>query len=336
MFYSYLILIIFALFNLILILNFSKIKFFYSNIDKPDKVRKFHSKPVPLAGGQIIFLNIFFFWLILNLFESILIKEIFFQNLKSLNYFMAAASCIFLLGFIDDKFDIKANLKFFILTIIIVILLIIDDKLILYNINFSFYEKNFNLNNFSFFFSIFCFVVFMNAFNMFDGINLQSSFYSIFILLCLSFFFYNSLFIKILVITLAAFSYLNFKNKSFLGDSGSLLLAFIISYFFIKLYNFNYINYADQIVLYMLIPGLDLIRLFVIRILRKKNPLSSDRLHLHHLLLSKYSLKTTLIMILFTISLPIILDNTNLNKIYIILITIINYSFLIINSQKKN
>ena len=129
---------------------------------------------------------------------------------------------------------------------------------------------------------------------MFDGINLQSSSYSLFIFLNILFF-YNSLFIKILIIAILAFSYLNFKNKSFLGDSGSLLLAFIISYFFIKLYNFRYIEFADQICLYMIIPGLDLIRLFVVRIFNKRNPLSSDRLHLHHLLISKFSLIKILI-----------------------------------------
>ena len=72
---------------------------------------------------------------------------------------------------------------------------------------------------------------------MFDGINLQSSFYSLFIFLNIMFFFSNSLLINILIISLIGFSYLNFKNKTFLGDSGSLILAFIISYFFISLYN---------------------------------------------------------------------------------------------------
>ena len=104
---------------------------------------------------------------------------------------------------------------------------------------------------------------------MFDGINLQSSFYSLFIFFNFIFFI-NSLLINIIVISLIFFSYLNFKNKTFLGDSGSLLLAFIISYFFINLYNLDYINYADKICIFMLIPGLDLIRLFVIRIFNKK------------------------------------------------------------------
>ena len=79
---------------------------------------------------------------------------------------------------------------------------------------------------------------------MFDGINLQSSLYSLFIFFNIMFY-TNSLLVNILVITLICFSYLNFKNKTFLGDSGSLLLAFVISYFFINLYNLNYITYAD-------------------------------------------------------------------------------------------
>ena len=105
---------------------------------------------------------------------------------------------------------------------------------------------------------------------MFDGINLQSSSYSIFIFLCILFFYTNTLLIKILLIFLVSFSYLNYKNKAFLGDSGSLLIAFVISYIFIKLYNFGFINYSDEVVIYMLIPGLDLIRLFIIRILKKE------------------------------------------------------------------
>ena len=56
---------------------------------------------------------------------------------------------------------------------------------------------------------------------MFDGINLQSSSYSIFIFLCILFFYTNTLLIKILLISLVSFSYLNYKSKAFLGDSGS-------------------------------------------------------------------------------------------------------------------
>ena len=101
---------------------------------------------------------------------------------------------------------------------------------------------------------------------------------------------------------------MNSKNKSFLGDSGSLLISFIIGYFFIKLYNNELISHTDEVVIYMLLPGIDLIRLFFKRISLKRNPLSSDRFHLHHLLLKKYSYKKTIIILIALIIFPILMS----------------------------
>ncbi len=334
---SYLILVLFIFINLTILIKFSKMKIFYFNIDKPDNKRKFHSKPTPLAGGQIIFINIFLYWLIYVMTNnSFLINETLFENIKSFNYFMIISSSIFLLGLIDDKINLKANLKFIIICLIIFFLFFLDNDLIIKELKFSIYEKNFFLGRISIFFSVFCFLVYINAFNMFDGINLQSGYYSILIFLCILFFYLDSLFIKILIISLVCFSYLNFKNKTFLGDSGSLLISFIIGYVFIKLYNLNNINYADEITLYMLVPGLDLIRLFILRIFNKRNPLSSDRNHLHHLLIKKYSLKMTLLIIFSLISLPIILNFFDISNLINISVTVILYLFLLILSFKEN
>ena len=319
-----------SLFNVILIIYFSKIKFFHLNIDKPDNIRKIHKRPVALAGGTLIFLNILIFWILINFHNELLENEILFENKYSLNSFMLISCSIFLLGFFDDKLNISANKKFLISTIIILILIHVDPGILLNNIKFSFYEKNFILNNYKVFFSVFCFLVFLNAFNMFDGINLQSSSYSIFIFLCISIFFIDTLLIKILLISLISFSYLNYKNKAFLGDSGSLLIAFIISYVFIKLYNLGFIDHADKVVIYMLIPGLDLMRLFIIRILKKRNPLSPDKLHLHHILISKFSLNKSLVIILSLISFPIILNFLNISNLFVIIVTIILYFTLLI------
>ena len=335
MIFSDLILIFFILLNLFIVTYFQKLKIFHYVIDKPDKVRKLHSKPTPLAGGQIICLNILIYCVFVYFHREILEIEIFFKNIKSLNFFMLAFFSIFLIGIIDDKIDFQANTKFLLLAIIITILLLFDDDVVLNNIRFSFLERSFSLHYFDVIFSVLCFLIFLNAFNMFDGINLQAISYSLFIFLILTFFFVNSFILKILIINLVTFSYLNLKNKSFLGDSGSLLLGFLISYFFIKLYNFNYFNYADQITLFMLIPGLDLIRLFISRIYRKKNPLSPDRNHLHHLLLSKYSFKFSIITILLFISFPIFLEYFKINNMLTILLTTIIYFALVFFLERK-
>ncbi len=332
---SYSILIFFILVNLIIVTNFNKLKIFHFIIDKPDNIRKLHPKPTPLAGGLIIFLNISIYYILVLFFNEILDQEIFFKDIDTLNYFMITSFFIFSIGIIDDKINIKPNTKFILSIFIITFLLILNNNLILNNIRFSFLERNFFLDQFSIFFSVFCFLVFLNAFNMFDGINLQASLYSLIIFLILVIFFVNSLLLKILIITLIFFSYLNFKNRSFLGDSGSLLLGYFISYFFIISYNLNYMIYADQITLFMLIPGLDLIRLFVSRIYRKKNPLSSDRNHIHHLLLRKYSYKFTITIILLLIIFPIFLEYLKINIIFIIMITTLVYFTLILFIKKK-
>ena len=334
--YTNLIPCLFILFNIFLIINFPKIKFFKSNLDIPDKKRKIHSKPTPLAGGIILFLNMILYFFIINFNQDLILIENVFDNIFSFNIFILIYLFIFILGYFDDKFNLNANLKLIILTFLILILLIIDQNLIIKNIQLSFIKQNLILNNFGILFTLFCFLVFMNALNMFDGINLQSTIYSFIVFTSIYLFFLDSIMIKILIIFLIGFSYLNYRNKSFLGDSGTLALAFIIGYFFIRLYNLNLIQNADEIVIYMMIPGLDLIRLFVIRIFRKRNPLSSDRLHLHHLIISKYSFKTTIIIISLLIIIPIVLNYFDFKNFYNLLITIVLYSSTLLIIKKNN
>ena len=156
----------------------------------------------------------------------------------------------------DDRFNFPASIKFVLLCSIILFILFFDSSLTIKLIKFSFLHKEFHLAQFSIFFSCFCFLVFLNAFNMFDGINLQSSSYSMIIILSILSFYSNFLLAKIILISLLGYSFLNYKEKSFLGDSGSLLIAFIIGYFFIKLYNYGKIDFTDEVVIYMLVPGI--------------------------------------------------------------------------------
>ena len=173
-------------------------------------------------------------------------------------------------------------------------------------------------------------MVFMNAFNMFDGINLQSSSYSLIILISIPLIYKLNLFILILIIYFLFFSLFNFNNKSFLGDNGTLLISFMIGYIFIKLYNKEIFNFSDEVVLFMLVPGIDLIRLFIERIYNKKNPLSFDRNHIHHLLLNKYSYLRTIVYLNFLIIFPIIFNYFFISNLLTILIFIVVYFTIII------
>ena len=317
--------IFFIIFNFFLVVNFKHIKIFHIIIDKPDKKRKFHKKPMPLAGGILIFINILIYTFFSLFFSDVLDQKIFLNSKNFLN-FIIIASIIFLIGFYDDKLNIRSNIKFFLLIIVIFFLLQMDKNFIISQLNFSFSNTKINLNEYSIPFTIFAYLVFLNAFNMFDGINLQSGIYSLIILSCISILYVESNFIKILIISLLSFLYLNYKDLSFLGDSGTLLISFIISCIFILLYNLKKITYADDIVIFMLIPGLDLIRLFITRITNKKNPLNPDRNHLHHLLLKKYSEQKTLIIITTLIILPILLNMFKFKNLISLILVIVLYS----------
>jgi len=131
------------------------------------------------------------------------------------------------------------------------------------------------------------------------------------------------------LIYLFFFSYLNYRNKSFLGDGGTLLIAFIVSYVFIKLYNLELIRYTDQIFIYMMLPGIDLIRLFFKRIANKKNPLRPDRNHLHHLLIKKFTGIKSLLIMQFLIIIPLVISYYNIDRFIIILFSITIYSITI-------
>jgi UDP-GlcNAc:undecaprenyl-phosphate GlcNAc-1-phosphate transferase len=164
---------------------------------------------------------------------------------------------------------------------------------------------------------------------MFDGINLQSSFYSINIFLI---FIFKSLFLDIslvMILSLLFFSYLNFKNKCFLGNNGSLLIAFVISYLFIKSQSTDNPIFADEIFLAMQVPGLDLLRLAIQRIYNKKHPFHPDRNHIHHLLLKKIGYIKTVLIVTGIIIIPNYLSIFYGNTIFYIILTLFIYGFII-------
>ena len=99
------------------------------------------------------------------------------------------------------------------------------------------------------------------------------------------------------------FLFFNFQNKVFLGDS-VLLLGFILSCIFIKFHNEQYI-YADQIVLLMIIPGIDMLRVAINRVIKKQHPFKADQSHLHHLILKKYSPKVSYSVIITLVGITV-------------------------------
>ena len=302
------VILISILFNIFFIINNNKIANFLNIYDQPDFNRKIHKSNVPLTGGIIIISNILIlsFLILLNLSDINFYH--FFSNYFDFVIFLISGILFFLIGFFDDKYKISAIKKFLLMIFMLLLIILISDNLLINEIKISFIETVYSLPTYlSIFWTLLCFLLFVNALNMFDGINYQVSVYSIY--LCIFFIVNNyfSIFFIIILISLTFFLFLNHKNKAFLGDSGSYLLGFIFSYFFVKFYNTTNYIYTDQIVLFMIIPGLDLMRLFIYRIYKGNAPFSADKNHLHYILLEKNSLIITNLKVFLLIVFPSIM-----------------------------
>lgn len=304
--------------------------------DSPDKQRKLHKGQVANIGGIIIFLNVLYTSLFYFIGLPFIIDIGYFQNNFHFISFFICLVPLFLIGVIDDKIHLSANTKLFLIFIVLVLALYIDKDLRIISLRFSFLNNEIPLNNFSVIFTIFSIFIFINALNMTDGINLLTGIYVLIVFIILAIYSKFDFLILLLVIGLLNYLILNYKNKVFLGDSGTIILSYIISYIFIKSYNYeaNFF-YADQIFLIMMIPGLDLLRVAISRTLTGNNPFSADRGHLHHLFSRAYNNFYALLGILSLVSIPILLDIITGYTIQIIIVTLVIYLIIVFILSKK-
>jgi UDP-GlcNAc:undecaprenyl-phosphate GlcNAc-1-phosphate transferase len=319
--------------NLILIFFFNRLSNFYNLFDYPDFKRKIQTKPVSLLGGTFVIINTFLIIFFDKFFSSIINNTIF-NNFTNLHIFLLITFSFFSLGFFDDKFNISANKKLFLTFCFLNILFYFDNSILIKDLKFSFFYKEITLGSLDYFFTILCFLLFINAFNMLDGINGQAATYSLFLLFILLSKQIFPLFIVVLAIALLSFLLLNLKNKTYLGDSGSLTLSFILAYLFVKSYSAN-IFFADEVFLIMSIPGYDLLRLAITRIIKKKHPFNGDNFHMHHLLIKKLNFFKTFILLQVLMICPYLIYKVSSSFYFAFFLSLFAYSFLMKKFNQK-
>ena len=321
----------YLLINFLIIFFFKKLSSFFNVYDFPDNIRKFHKKKTSLFGGSIILLNLLLFYLLSLFFDNDLVLNI---NLK---IFISGCLSFYLLGLIDDKKNLNSTLKFLLELLIAFVIVFYDESILIEKLYFSSLNKTLDLGNYSIFFTILCFVIFINALNMSDGINLQSGTYSLIIIFVLFIYSEEYLILSAIVFALLTFLYLNNKSKVFLGDNGTLLIGFILSYLIIhSAKSTNYINLsADKIFILMILPGLELIRLFILRIIKKRHPFSSDRHHIHHILLNNFKYDKVISIIILLSILPILFMFIFSEQLHLIITAFSIFYFIIIKKYEK-
>lgn len=257
--------------------------------DTPDDVRKLHKKPITSLGGLGIFLGFI---------TSVLLTANVF-HVHEFQYYIASFILICFVGIKDDIVEISAFKKFIGQSLIACILMF-KAHLLITDMQ-GFLGLTHIYTSFSFFLTFFTLIVIINSFNLIDGIDglagslgLISSFvFGTFFLVngnipyaLLGFGFAGSL---------VAFLIYNFQPaKIFMGDTGSLLIGVVNSILVIKFISSgsDYTVFSVSAVpaigfSILLIPLMDTLRVFAIRILHGLSPFSADRNHIHHLLLDR-------------------------------------------------
>ncbi|TPE39978.1 glycosyltransferase family 4 protein [Pontibacter mangrovi] len=256
--------------------------------DEPNE-RKLHHQTIPALGGVAIFAGIFFsvlFW-----------AEGF--NFSLLRWIVLSLVIIFLLGLKDDIVAIDPLKK-------LVGLLVASGLVIVYgDLRIHSFYGLLGLNELpyviSVLFTLFVFVVIINAVNLIDGINgLAGGVGTIASAAFGALFLYNGN-VNAAAIAFAtagallAFLRYNFaKAKIFMGDGGALVIGFVLSVLCVRFLNAELIIEPISLqpistplvaLAILIIPLVDTLRVFTIRILQKRSPFSADRNHIHHMLL---------------------------------------------------
>ena len=257
--------------------------------DLPDD-RKLHKKPIASLGGVGIFSG-FFLACLLSISNK--------AN-PEFQYYFASAMVVFFLGLKDDIIVLSATKKFIgQLTPAAILIHLANVRITSMHGLFGMEELP---HLFSLALSYVTIILVINAFNLIDGVDglagmlglLTTSVFGTYFFLVgmpayalLSFAMGGSL---------LAFLIFNYNPaKIFMGDCGSLLLGLINSILAIK-----FITVADSQMVsipiesavavgmsILILPLLDTIRVFSIRIFRGRSPFSPDRNHIHHLLLAR-------------------------------------------------
>ena len=311
-----------------------KISSFVGAYDNPGQ-RKIHKFPVPLIGGVLIYCYLIVTCLLYFLvFKDNLLLELNIFSIKNLIFLNLIIFLIFFIGIIDDKFQLTNTKKLFLLSIMIILICYQDKTLVPTNFEFSF-GLNITLNNLSKILIFSIVISFIISMNLFDGVNLQSGIFYLINFFFLSIYLNNINIIFIFCFPILFFIYLNYKNKCFLGDSGSNLLSFILIYLLIKssLYSISTL-YFDQIILFIFLPFLDSLRLFIYRTWAFGNPFKADMEHFHHILLRKYKFNYFILISSFMILLPHIFFIIGINFFISVLIITFLYYFLLFKSYQ--
>lgn len=260
-------------------------------LDIPDNQRKLHTRIVPNLGGVGIFFAFF-------ITASLLIQG----DFSKWNYIATACLILFITGLKDDLVTISPSKKFLAQAVAATVTVVFA------GVRLHSLGGLFGIHDLPVFisvpFSIIGCMFVTNAFNLIDGIDGLAGTIGVYICImlgsCLAA--YGNASAAVLAFSMAG-GIIGFLRSNmppariFMGDTGSLLIGFVVSVLSILSINAyhtggtvdRFITSAPAVFVLTLsvlfIPLFDTFRVFTLRILRGHSPFRADRTHLHHYLL---------------------------------------------------
>lgn len=268
--------------------------------DMPDS-RKVHQLPIPRMGGMaflpIVTISIFVVLVILFRLDYDVDKLCCGTVIQHFLAYMAGAMMLYTIGLYDDIHGVGYKVKFLI-QILSAVLLCVSG---LWVADFS---HVFFINAVPFWIGMpvtVLFVVYVtNAMNLIDGIDGLASGLSciaLFAIAVLNIIIFDTVWAMLAIAYLGvgmAFFYFNVfdkNSKTFMGDAGSLTLGFTLAFLVLHFWQLNPVwnsrlhNIGIVALSTLVIPMLDVVRVFASRIRDGRNPFLPDKNHIHHKLL---------------------------------------------------
>lgn len=264
-------------------------------MDDPN-LRSSHTRMIPTLGGVA-----FFYTLIFALF---FIKGR--DNFDEAMYIIPGLTILFIVGLKDDLVILSPGSKLMAQTLAIAFILI--------NEGFTIYSLNgfLNINEIPYYLYLviggFMMLTVINSYNLIDGIDGLASIVGMVIMVIYTTIFYlaDEYFFSLIALTLNAslLAFFGFNisadRKIFMGDTGSLIIGFIISILTLKFLALKPYAYKELpfllenapliAIAILIVPLFDTARVFTIRLANKKAPFSPDRNHVHHILIDFWGL----------------------------------------------
>lgn len=252
--------------------------------DNPD-ARKEHTSPTPTMGGIAAFTGMLvgcFLWY--HFTKDIYVISFFF-----------CSGVLLIMGMMDDRKHMEASFK-------LATQLAVASLMFLSGIRITNFNGILGIHEISvpaqYTITIITIVGVTNAFNLIDGIDGLAGGLGFMSLVILGLFITLSKDINTGIIAFAmaggilGFLYYNFNPaRVFMGDTGSLVLGFVISFLAIRFMQLN-TGVSDALLPHVqvfalsivFIPVFDTLRVFAIRIWNGRSPFTPDKNHIHHLL----------------------------------------------------